>query len=164
MLHVFRKIYNQIFMKFTPRKINLFLLFKLPAAYLTGIRVASLEADTVVVRVRHRWINQNPFKSLFWAVQGMASELTTGVLVMREIANSGKKISMLVTSMNGKFTKKATGKIRFVSNDGNLIKAAIQKSIDTGEGQVVVMTSEGFNAEGISVSKFEYEWSVKVKQ
>jgi hypothetical protein len=150
-------------MKFTPRKINAFLLFKLPAAYLTGVRVVSLEADTVVVRVRHRWINQNPYKSLFWAVQGMASELTTGVLVMREIVSSGRKISMLVTSVNGKFTKKATGKIRFVSNDGKLIRAAIQKSIETVEGQVVLMTSEGFNEEGVSVSKFEYEWSIKVK-
>lgn len=150
-------------MKFTPRKINSFLLFKLPAAYLTGVRVVSLEADTVVVRVRHRWINQNPYKSLFWAVQGMASELTTGVLVMREIVSSGRKISMLVTSVNGKFTKKATGKIRFVSNDGKLIRAAIQKSVETGEGQVVLMTSEGFNEEGVSVSKFEYEWSIKVK-
>jgi len=151
-------------MKFTPRKINAFLLFKLPAAYLTGVRVVSIEKKTVVVRVRHRWINQNPYKSLFWAVQGMASELTTGVLVMREIVSSGRKISMLVISVHGKFTKKATGKIRFVSNDGNLIKAAIQKAVDTGEGQVVVMTSEGFNEAGISVSKFEYEWSVKVKQ
>lgn len=150
-------------MKFTPRKINAFLLFKLPAAYLTGVRVVSLEADTVVVRVRHRWINQNPYKSLFWAVQGMASELTTGVLVMREIVSSGRKISMLVTSVNGKFTKKATGKIRFVSNDGKLIRAAIQKSVETGEGQVVLMTSEGLNEEGVSVSKFEYEWSIKVK-
>jgi len=150
-------------MKFTPRKINAFLLFKLPAAYLTGVRVVSLEADTVVVRVRHRWINQNPYKSLFWAVQGMASELTTGVLVMREIVSSGRKISMLVTSVNGKFTKKATGKIRFVSNDGKLIRAAIQKSVETGEGQVVLMTSEGVNEEGVSVSKFEYEWSIKVK-
>jgi hypothetical protein len=150
-------------MKFTPRKINAFLLFKLPAAYLTGVRVVSLEADTVVVRVRHRWINQNPYKSLFWAVQGMASELTTGVLVMREIVSSGRKISMLVTSVNGKFTKKATGKIRFVSNDGKLIRAAIQKSVETVEGQVVLMTSEGFNEEGVSVSKFEYEWSIKVK-
>jgi hypothetical protein len=70
---------------------------------------------------------------------------------------------MLVTSVNGKFTKKATGKIRFVSNDGKLIRAAIQKSVETVEGQVVLMTSEGFNEEGVSVSKFEYEWSIKVK-
>ncbi|WP_428742921.1 DUF4442 domain-containing protein [Tenacibaculum sp.] len=150
-------------MKFTPRKINAFLFFKLPSAFLTGVRVKSLSKDTAVVKVTHRWVNQNPFKSMFWAVQGMASELTTGILVMKEIAESNKKISMLVTNMNGTFTKKATGKIRFECNDGELIRTTIQKAIDTGEGQTVTVTSEGFNEEGISVSKFEYEWSLKVK-
>ena len=35
---------------------------------------------------------------MFWAVQGMAAELTTGALVMAKINESGKKISMLVTT------------------------------------------------------------------
>ncbi len=150
-------------MKFTPQKINLFLLFKMPSAFFTGVRLQSIDDEKAVVRVKHRWINQNPFKSLFWAVQGIASELTTGVLVMKEIAASGKKISMLVTHMNGTFTKKATGSIRFICKDGHKIKAAINKTIATGEGETIVMISEGFNADGISVSKFEYKWSVKLK-
>ena len=150
-------------MKFTPKKINVFLLLKLPAAYFTGVRVQAIEAERSTVRVKYRWINQNPFKSIFWAVQGMASELTTGILVMQEIQKSGRKISMLVTNMKGNFTKKATGKIIFKCNDGLLVKKAIEKSIETKEGQLIMMTSEGFNTEGVSVSKFEYEWSIKVK-
>ena len=150
-------------MKFTPRKINAFLFFKLPSAFLTGVRVKSISNDKAIVKVTYRWINQNPFKSMFWAVQGMASELSTGILVMKEIEDSGKRISMLVTNMNGTFTKKATGKIHFECNDGQLIRETIQKAINTGEGQTVTVTSEGFNEEGISVSKFEYEWSLKVK-
>ncbi|GFD92802.1 thioesterase [Alteromonas sp. KUL156] len=150
-------------MKFTPRKVNAFLLFKLPSAFFTGVRLKSLTNDRAVVKVTHKWVNQNPFKSMFWAVQGMASELSTGILVMKEIDASNKKISMLVTNMNGTFTKKATGKIRFECNDGKLIRETIQKAIDTGEGQTVTVISEGFNEEGVSVSKFEYEWSLKVK-
>ena len=150
-------------MKFTPRKVNIFLLFKLPSAFFTGVRLKSLTNDAAVVKVTHRWMNQNPFKSMFWAVQGMASELSTGILVMKEIDASNRKISMLVTNMNGTFTKKATGKIRFECNQGQLIRETIQKAIETGEGQTVIVTSEGFNEEGISVSRFEYEWSLKVK-
>ncbi|MCG7501499.1 MULTISPECIES: DUF4442 domain-containing protein [Tenacibaculum] len=150
-------------MKFTPRKVNAFLLFKLPSAFFTGVRLKSLTNDRAEVKVTHKWVNQNPFKSMFWAVQGMASELSTGILVMKEIDASNKKISMLVTNMNGTFTKKATGKIRFECNDGKLIRETIQKAIDTGEGQTVTVISEGFNEEGVSVSKFEYEWSLKVK-
>ncbi len=150
-------------MKFTPFKINIFLLFKLPAAFFTGVRVRAIDTEKVTVSVRHRWVNQNPFKSMFWAVQAMASELTTGVLVMREIAASGRKISMLVTNMDATFMKKATGKIEFICNDGALIQQAIQETIQTGEGQTICMTSEGFNETGVLVSKFTYEWSVRLK-
>ncbi|WP_435255297.1 DUF4442 domain-containing protein [Tenacibaculum sp. A30] len=151
-------------MKFTPRKVNAFLFFKLPSAFFTGVRLKSLTDDTAEVKVTYKWVNQNPFKSMFWAVQGMASELATGVLVMKEIAASNRKISMLVTNMNGTFTKKATGKIRFKCNQGQLIRETIQKAIETGEGQTVIVAAEGFNKEGVSVSKFEYEWSLKVKE
>ncbi|TCI92650.1 DUF4442 domain-containing protein [Tenacibaculum sp. M341] len=150
-------------MKFTPSKVNLFLLFKLPSAFITGVRVVLLDEEKSVIKVKHRWMNQNPFKSMFWAVQGMAAEFATGILMVREIQNSGKKISMLVTNMDATFTKKATGIIRFECNQAGLIRETIQKAIDTKEGQTVVLTSEGFNEEGISVSKFNFEWSVKVK-
>ncbi len=150
--------------KFTVKKLNKFLLFKLPSAYFSGIRVTSINDKEAMASVKHQWINQNPFKSLYWATQGMASELVTGILVMKQIDKSGKKISMLVTKQNGTFTKKATGKITFICNDGEIIKQAIDKTIATGEGQNIVMTAEGFNEEYESVSKFEYEWSVKVKE
>lgn len=150
-------------MKFTPSKINFFTLFKLPSAFFCGIRVKSISEEDSLVMVKHKWINQNPFRSMFWAVQGMAAELSTGILVMQAIDLSGKKVSMLVTNMNATFTKKATGKIQFKCNDGIAIKEAIQRSVETGEGQTVLVTSEGINEEGISVSKFEFEWSLKVK-
>jgi hypothetical protein len=32
-----------------------------------------------VATVKHRWINQNPFNSMYFAVQAMAAELSTGL-------------------------------------------------------------------------------------
>jgi len=149
--------------KFTIKNLNKFLLFKLPSAYLSGIRVTNITEKEAMATVKHQWINQNPFKSLYWATQGMASELVTGILVMKKIADSGKKISMLVTEQSGTFTKKATGRITFICKDGDKIEAAIQKAIDTKEGQTLVMFAEGFNEEYESVSKFEYTWGIKMK-
>ncbi len=150
--------------KFTAKKLNKFLLFKLPSAYFSGIRVSSIDDKEAIATVKHQWINQNPFKSLYWAVQGMASELVTGILVMKKIDESGKKISMLVTYQTGTFSKKARGVITFICKDGDKIKEAIDKTIATGEGQSLVMTAEGFDEEFESVSQFEYTWSVKVKE
>ena len=114
--------------------------------------------------VKYQWINQNPFKSLYWATQGMASELVTGLLVMKKIDESGKKISMLVTTQTGNFTKKAVGRITFICSNGDKIKETIDLAISSKEGQTVIMTAEGFNEEYESVSKFEYTWSIKVKE
>ena len=150
-------------MKLTPSKINTFNFFKLPSVFFTGVRVKSIDNNSCTVKVKHRWINQNPFKSMFWAVQGMAAELSTGALVLMKIKQSGKKVSMLVTNNNASFTKKATGKITFICKDGHLIDQALNKSIDTGEGQAFWMQSIGTNEDGVVVSTFNFEWSVRVK-
>lgn len=150
-------------MKITPSKLNTFLLFKLPAAFLTGVRTKTITDTTCVVTVKHRWINQNPFKSMFWAVQGMAAELTTGALVMKKIKESGKNISMLVANNSASFTKKATGRIKFTCDEGLKINEAIDKAIKTGEGQKVWLNANGINEEGIQVSSFNFEWTLKVK-
>jgi len=129
-----------------------------------GIRVKTLTDECCKVSVKLRWINQNPFNSMFWAVQGMAAELTTGALVMSKIKNSGKPISMLVLNNNASFTKKATGRITFICNDGLKVDAAIAKAIETKEGQTIWMKSIGTNQEGVQVSTFNFEWSIKVKR
>ena len=150
-------------MALSPSKLNTFLMFKLPSAYFCGIRTKYLDDKKCIVKIKHRWINQNPYKSMFWAVQGMAAELTTGALLTSKIRESDKNISMLVLNIKANFTKKATGIITFVCNEGHLIDNAIEKAITTGEGQTIWMNSIGTNAEGIQVSSFNFEWTIKVK-
>lgn len=147
----------------TPGKLNTYTMFKLPAAYMCGVRTKHIDNEKCIVGVKFKWINQNPFKSMFWAVQGMAAEFSTGALMISKIQESGKRISMLVTSNKATFTKKATGKIRFTCNDGKAIDEIIEKAIATGEGQTLWMQSVGVNEEGVVVSTFDFEWSVKVK-
>jgi hypothetical protein len=128
-----------------------------------GIRVKTITDEFCKVSVKHKWINQNPFNSMFWAVQGMAAELTTGALVMSKIKRSGKPISMLVANNKATFTKKATGRITFICNDGLKVDEAIDKTIVTKEGQTIWMKSVGTNEDGIEVSNFNFEWTIKVR-
>ena len=71
---------------------------------------------------------------------------------------------MLVTHQEADFFKKATGKITFLCNDGIEIKNAVQKTIETGEGQTIKLISEGYNEEGTKVSSFLYIWSIRIKK
>lgn len=150
-------------MKISVSNLNKFVFFKLPSAFICGVRVKEFDEYKCVVTVKHRWINQNPFNSMYWAVQGMAAELTTGVLVMQQINKSGQNISMLVANNKGKFSKKATGRITFVCNDCFLAEQAIQAAIASGEGQSFWMKSIGTNQNGEQVSEMDFEWSVRVK-
>ena len=151
-------------MKVTPARFNMFMFFKLPSAWWSGVRLYSINDSECIVKVRHSWINQNPFKSMFWAVQGMAAEMTTGAFLTREINLSGENISMLVSNNTAKFTKKATGKIRFVCNKGLEVKKLIQKAVDTGDSQTLWIDSTGYNEDNLVVSHFSFEWSVKTRK
>ncbi|RAJ16820.1 DUF4442 domain-containing protein [Olleya aquimaris] len=150
-------------MNISPSKLNAFTMIKLPSAYFCGVRTKVLNDQQCITTVKHRWINQNPFNSMFWAVQGMAAEFATGAMMMMKIKASGKKVSMLVTSNNATFTKKATGRITFMCNDGHKVDQALAEAIKTGEGQTITMQSIGTNQEGLVVSTFNFEWSIKVK-
>jgi Domain of unknown function (DUF4442) len=150
-------------MKLSSSKINWFTAFNLPSAFICGVRAKSITNEQCIVSVKHRWINQNPFKSMYFAVQAMAAELSTGALVLMQIKKSNQKISMLVANSKSNFTKKATGRITFICNDGILIEKAIQKAIATNEGQTIWMKSIGVDQKGDQVSEFDFEWSVRVK-
>ena len=150
-------------MKFTPLKLNFFMFFKLPSAFWCGVRAKSISAEVCQSTVKHRWFNQNPFNSMYFAVQAMAAEFTTGVLVMFQIKETGKNISMLVANNKSTFTKKAKGRITFECNQGNLIKDTIHKTIESNEGQTIWLTSIGTDEKGDQVSEMQFEWSVKMK-
>ena len=140
------------------------MFFKLPSAWWSGVRLHEITSNKCVVKVKHMWVNQNPFKSMFWAVQGMAAEMTTGAFLTREIELSGKNIAMLVANNTAKFTKKATGKISFVCDQGLEVKKLIKKAITTGDGQTLWIDSKGYNEDNIVVSHFSFEWSVKLRK
>ncbi len=100
---------------------------------------------------------------MYFAVQAMAAELSTGVLVMSYIKQSKTSVSMLVANNKATFTKKATGRITFTCHNGLDIKKAIETTVQTGEGQTVWMEAVGVNEDGVEVSTFKFEWTVKRK-
>ena len=101
---------------------------------------------------------------MFWAVQGMAAELTTGILIMKEIQLSKKKVSMLVLNNKASFSKKAKGRITFSCNSADLITNAIKKLLETDKPQILLLTSKGIDENNDLVSTFEFEWTLLIKK
>lgn len=147
----------------TKQLFNKMLFFKIPIAKIAGLKLHSYSEEQAQILVKYGWLNQNPFKSMFWAVQGMAAEFSTGILCIDKIRKSGKPISMLVVGLEANFTKKAVGKIIFTCDQGKELDAVLAKAIETGEGQTLKMRSVGIDEKGDQVSEFFFTWSFKVK-
>ena len=150
-------------MDYSPNKINIWMLMKLPAAWLSGVRLTLINDSKCEVKVRFRWINQNPYRSMFWAVQGMAAELTTGMLLTKSIKDSNANISMLLVGNKSKFYKKAVGKITFICEEGKNAKKLINSTIQniTSKAWFKAM---GYDETGNLVSEFDFEWSCKKRK
>lgn len=144
-------------------KFHLFLLAKLPSAFFAGVRLKSISNNACSSTIKHRWINQNPFGSIYFAVLAMSAELTTGTLVLQKIRNSKQPISMLVTQQKSTFLKKAKGKITFTCNDGKIIDDALQSTITSSEGKTFWMESVGKDEQNETVAVFQFEWSIKLR-
>jgi hypothetical protein len=146
-----------------PLKLRLFMVRKLPMAWLAGLRLLALTEEAATVTIRYKYLNTNPFRSIYFAALAMAGELASGIQAMMQV-QSGSPVSMLVVKLEAEFTKKAVGLIAFTCPDGAAIAQAIAESRTTGEGRTVVCTSTGRDEAGDIVAVFRVMWSFRAKK
>ena len=147
-----------------PLKFRLYLLKNLPAAYFSGLKITQANDASCIVSISFKWFTQNPFRSTYFACLSMAAEMSTGILTMAHVFKRRPAISMLVTGLEAKFYKKATGKTFFECGDGAQIQEAVETAIATALPQQTKAHSLGKNEAGETVAEFWIEWSFKAKQ
>lgn len=148
----------------SPIRFGFFLITKLPAAYFVGLKLSTISEQSSSISVKLSWFSKNPFKSVYFAAEAMAAEMSTGLLAFGHIYKRSQKVSMLVVNMEAEFIKKGMGNLTFTCNNGDLIKEAIEKTIQTGEGVVLVCESVGKNEMNEVVANFKFTWSFKAKR
>lgn len=141
---------------------RLFLLWKLPSAWFMGIRVRSCNLEKCVVELPYSWRAQNPFRSIYFAAQCAAGELSTGLLAMTHLQDR-PAFSMLVTHIEAEFLKKAAETLTLTCSDGLAFAAAIQRAQETGEAQIFQAQSIGTLPDGQVAAKVNITWSFKRK-
>ncbi len=146
-----------------PMKLRLFMVRKLPMAWLAGLRLTQLTPEYATVTIRFKHLTQNPFRSIYFACLAMAAELASGMQAMMHV-QGGSPVSMLVVKLEGDFTKKAVGLITFACPEGPAIAQAVAESRATGEGRTVVCTSTGVDEAGDVVAVFRLTWSFRAKR
>lgn len=144
-------------------KTALYLLVNLPSAYFMGIKIMRCDRDTSEVSVPFSFRSKNPFKSVYFAAQAAAAEISTGVLALVALeGNTG--VSMLVKTVKGEFVKKATTDLSFICLEGAQMEQAVKTAVETGEPVEVEVCSTGYNQNGEVVSTFFFTWTFRKKR
>jgi Domain of unknown function (DUF4442) len=147
-----------------PVKFRMFLLTRLPAAFIAGVRVREADEKRCVVTVPYKWLSQNPFRSTYFACLSMAAEMSTGALAMAQLYKINPPVSMLVVQVESEYFKKAADRTSFICEDGDLFRKAVEETIATGEARTVKAKSTGTNKAGEVVAEFYITWSFKAKR
>ncbi|MFM2268062.1 MAG: hypothetical protein RL757_1503 [Bacteroidota bacterium] len=145
-------------------KMTYWLFTKLPAAWFMGVRVGEVDTQAAwaTATIPMGWRSQNPFRSIYFAAQAAAAELSTGLLATLALAQyPNRKNSMLVTEFNAQYLKKANTKCTFRCDDGAAVMEAVRTAVETNTPQVLTMTSTGRNQAGDIVSIVRVTWSFK---
>ena len=146
----------------TPWKMRLYFLKHLPSAVFWGLGIVEVSPERCVTRIPFSWRTQNPYRSIYFAAQAGAAELSTGLLAI--LALQGKPpVSMLVTGIRVEYLKKAQETTFFTCEDGTAMEAAIARALETGEGQTFTALSIGRTGSGEEVSRTQITWSFKKK-
>ena len=138
-------------------------MFKLPSAFICGVRLRDIDEKRCVVTVPFKWLSQNPFRSTYFACLSMAAEMSTGALALAHLHKRNPPVSMLVVKVESEYFKKATRRTTFVCEDGEAMLNVIEESIATGEGKIFRAKSTGRNPDGETVAEFHITWSFKIK-
>jgi hypothetical protein len=147
-----------------PVKSRMFLFYKLPSAFFSGVRVRELDEHHCSVSVPFKWFSQNPFRSTYFACLSMAAEMSTGVLAMMNVYKLDPSGSMLVVSMQADYYRKAKDITIFTCLQGEEMKACIAKAYETGEPATFTAISTGVNTKGEEVARFSVTWSFKFRK
>lgn len=152
------KLLNQLK---NPLKFRLFTLLQVPAARIAGLQMEKIDGKECTTSIPFKFLNKNPFKSIYFAVQSMAAEFSTAALALLELKRYQESVAFIVVNIEGEFSKKATGKTFFTCEMGEEFKSAIQKTIETGEAVTVRAKTIGKMKDGTEVSTFYFTWSFK---
>ena len=142
----------------------LFLLgfFKIPLIGYVRPKLIEVNEDTIKVRIRLRRRTKNHLNSMYFGALTVGADIAGGIHVFYFSEKAGKKVSFSFKGMKADFLKRAESHIIFESNDGQIIKQAIEESSLSKERVNKNVLVNALDLKDEIVATFEMVVSVKV--
>lgn len=136
---------------------------KMPLGTAAGLRVDAIDRTSCTVSLPGGWRTQNPFGSTYWAAQGMAAEMATGLHGYVLTQAAPVPVRMILAGCEGSFSHMCKGRGRFVFSQGELVREMIEKTLATGESLKCPTEVVGYDAKGTEVSRWTFTWSFRAR-
>jgi len=143
---------------------RLLMVAQVPMVFLAGIKLTTLSDTVSATTIPFKFLNKNPFKSIYFAAQSMAAELSTAAPILLAVDGQKPSIAFILVDLQVSFYKKAVGKTTFTCSNVAQVFEAVAEAVSTGEGVKVPLRTVGTLADGTVVSEFTFTWSMKQRK
>ncbi|MFH2219173.1 MAG: DUF4442 domain-containing protein [Pseudomonadota bacterium] len=107
--------------------------FKIPLLFFARPSVVELSDDRVVVRIPLRRRTKNHLGSMYFGALAIGADCAAGLIAMKFIQMSGRKISLIFKSLNAEFLKRAEGDVNFTCTQGREISSLVDAAVRSTE-------------------------------
>lgn len=143
----------------------LFLLgcFKIPMIGYVSPKLMQIDDESVRVKIKLRRRTKNHLNSMYFGVLAVGADIAGGIHAFYFAELADEKVSFAFKGIKADFIKRAESSVFFESNEGNLVKKAIEESKTSGERINQPIHVKAFDEKNEIVATFEMIVSVKCK-
>lgn len=126
-------------LKYVPEKfrdqamINLFGFFQVPMIFWIGPKVIKLSDEECRIEIKLNRRTKNHLNSMYFGVLSAGADIAGGLIAMKCIEESGKKVALSFKDFHADFLKRAEGDTIFVNTQGKEIKKFVDEVVRSGE-------------------------------
>ncbi|NVK27627.1 MAG: DUF4442 domain-containing protein [Flavobacteriia bacterium] len=132
-----------------------------PAAAHAGVRFVKFDETECQIAMPYRKRNKNPFRSMYFAVQSMAAEMSTALPAMIHMKKYDVSIAWIVIDFSASFPAKATSDVIFTCAQVEEVGQIVDAASRSDEAQTIAVKTVGKMKDGTVVSEFTFHWSFK---
>jgi len=141
-------------------------LLKIPMLFFLRPIVLQKDDEAIVIKIKLNRRSKNHLNSMYFGVLAAGADCAGGLVAMREIQKSGKKVSLAFKDFHAEFLMRAQGDTLFTCRQGPEIQSFVQKVLksDIRHEMPVEILATCPNEEGDQpIAKFTLTLSLKRK-
>ncbi|MEZ4871542.1 MAG: DUF4442 domain-containing protein [Bdellovibrionales bacterium] len=170
MIDTVKSLGNQAFSKFPDRYkdtalLQLFSFAKIPLLFALRPRVVEMTPERCQIKIPLTRMSKNHLGCMYFAALAAGADTAGGLAAMREIQESGEKVSLIFKDFHAEFLKRAEADVVFTCDEVAKVRELVQKTIETKERENLTfnVTAACPSISNEDVAKFQLTLSLKCR-